>query len=247
MRILFFLLFVSSSVLCQKTVVVDYEMTLKNVVVPDGVPDFAREAIMNKLKEGKHFVLVSNGEKSLYSETKKSPKDEKSVKKVEGNTTTIQNVNFSSGGAIVYKNFENEMLLESTPLLDETLIYEKPFSPSKWKVVDEFTDIEGLKCQKAVVGQPGEEGYAEAWFTTDVPVFDGPGTYFGVPGLVLKVETQSNSIEAKKVKYEEGLKIEPPTKGTKVSYEEYKSRLAELKKNPVRVKTTTNEPVIKRL
>jgi len=55
-----------------------------------------------------------------------------------------------------------------------------------WEFTDEYKDILGYNCRKAILANA--PGYY-AWFTSKLPINDGPGIYKGLPGLVLEVNT----------------------------------------------------------
>lgn len=58
---------------------------------------------------------------------------------------------------------------------------------NEWSIIEEVTDsILGYDCQKASVRYAGRD--YTAWFTMEIPVSDGPWKFYGLPGLILKVE-----------------------------------------------------------
>lgn len=70
-----------------------------------------------------------------------------------------------------------------------------------WKISSEQKNIGKYKAQKAEVNYGGRNW--TAWFTTDVPVSDGPYVFCGLPGLIITVEDANNDysfslIEVKK-------------------------------------------------
>lgn len=91
--------------------------------------------------------------------------------------------------------------------------------PMKWEITDETQIIQGYKVTKAIttslyyaIEQPGvsktDFGKAVAWFTTEVPINYGPDGYYGLPGLIVKLEytglegsltTTLKNIEYKKI------------------------------------------------
>lgn len=76
-----------------------------------------------------------------------------------------------------------------------------------------------------------------AWFTPQIPVSNGPGEYAGLPGLILELNFYRTTLLCSKIVMnpKESEKIEPPTKGKKVTREEYtkivKEKTEELREN----------------
>ncbi|WP_420571987.1 GLPGLI family protein [Kordia sp.] len=62
-----------------------------------------------------------------------------------------------------------------------------------------------------------------AWYTLDIPVNQGPGEYWGLPGLILEVNAYKTTILCSKIVMnpEEKDPIEEPTKGKEVKRKEY--------------------------
>src|SRR5690606_30717868 len=62
-----------------------------------------------------------------------------------------------------------------------------------------------------------------AWYTPQIPVSNGPSTYWGLPGLILEVNDGSETLLCTKIvlNNKEAIKIDEPKKGKKVSQEEY--------------------------
>lgn len=68
-----------------------------------------------------------------------------------------------------------------------------------------------------------------AWYTMDIPVSQGPGPYWGLPGLILEVNDGRTAILCNKIVLNpsETLEIKAPSKGKEVSQEEYDELMAE--------------------
>ncbi|WP_185290738.1 GLPGLI family protein [Chryseobacterium lactis] len=66
-----------------------------------------------------------------------------------------------------------------------------------WKILSDKEKIGGFTAQKAVCNFGGRKWVA--WFTTDLPIQDGPYKFCGLPGLIVKLEdvTHSHSFELK--------------------------------------------------
>ncbi|MDR4894987.1 MULTISPECIES: GLPGLI family protein [unclassified Chryseobacterium] len=137
------------------------------------------------------MILLTNGKKSLYySENDKAFSDgfkkqlDAAIKTgsiVEPGKLLQSKVRHS-----VYK--DNDSLYISNYLgRDFYTIY---IEGIHWKI-DNLTNkiIQGYKCTKAVA-KVGRRTYI-AWFTYDVPINDGPYKFKGLPGLILKVNDES--------------------------------------------------------
>ena len=83
----------------------------------------------------------------------------------------------------VYKNLPKENMLTYTDKLMEEMFYEEEMPTFNWEMEEGDTTIVGFDCQKAVTDFRGRRW--TAWFTTDIPVSDGPWKLCGLPGLIL--------------------------------------------------------------
>ena len=76
-----------------------------------------------------------------------------------------------------------------------------------------------------------------AWYAPDVPVNQGPGEYWGLPGLILEVKDDVTVILCTKLVLNptEKKEIKAPSKGKTVTQEEYdkisKDKMAEMREN----------------
>lgn len=60
-----------------------------------------------------------------------------------------------------------------------------------WKILPENDVIEKYKVQKATTNFAGRQW--TAWFTTEIPIQDGPYKFHGLPGLILKIDDSTKS------------------------------------------------------
>ncbi|NIF04880.1 GLPGLI family protein [Chryseobacterium sp. Tr-659] len=67
----------------------------------------------------------------------------------------------------------------------------------EWKILQDKEKIGAFTAQKAICNFAGRKW--TAWFTTDLPIQDGPYKFSGLPGLIVKLEdaTRSHSFELK--------------------------------------------------
>ena len=67
------------------------------------------------------------------------------------------------------------------------------------------------------------------WYTPQIPVSQGPGEYWGLPGLILEVNADRTTILCSKIVMnpEEKTEIKQPSKGKEVTKEEYNTIVKE--------------------
>jgi GLPGLI family protein len=63
---------------------------------------------------------------------------------------------------------------------------------NKWVIAEDTLTFMGYKCQKAIINYK-QENYT-AWFTTQLPYNAGPDVFRGLPGLILKICNQSETL-----------------------------------------------------
>ncbi len=93
----------------------------------------------------------------------------------------------------------------------------------EWQLKNEFKNISGYQCQKAVADFRGR--IYTAWFTTKIPLPYGPWKLNGLPGLILEVydETGTIYLVAKKIEIPKDVDnlLKKPTKGTRIIFREF--------------------------
>lgn len=60
-----------------------------------------------------------------------------------------------------------------------------PVSTFDWNITTDTLTVLGYNCQKANTHFRGRD--YEVWFTSEIPINDGPWKFFGLPGLILRV------------------------------------------------------------
>lgn len=68
-----------------------------------------------------------------------------------------------------------------------------------------------------------KEVVVTAWYTPQIPVSNGPGNYWGLPGLILEINEGRTTVLCSEITMNpsEKIEIKEPTKGKKVTREEY--------------------------
>ncbi len=111
-----------------------------------------------------------------------------------------------------------------------------------WKILPERQKIGEFETQKAETEMFGRKWIA--WFTTEIPIQDGPYKFHGLPGLIVKIEDETKSHSyilngIKNLKSDEIKNIDPNKNfvfdfGTavKISQAEYKKQYLESRNDP---------------
>jgi GLPGLI family protein len=90
----------------------------------------------------------------------------------------------------IYKNHPKGMLSYTDKVLPTFFIYEEYLRSFKWILMNDQDTLNGYSVQKASLRYGGR--LWTAWYSTEIPISDGPYKFYGLPGLILKV---SDSLE----------------------------------------------------
>ena len=132
-----------------------------------------------------------------------------------------------------YTNLKEGIALQQFKF-EKTWLIEEDIKDLDWKITGETKEIAGYQTRKATTTidlNDKVKGEITAWFTTDLPYQFGPIDVRGLPGLILGLERNHYYFYADEINLKEkDLKIKRPTKGKKVSREEYTQYIKELTK-----------------
>lgn len=92
---------------------------------------------------------------------------------------------------IVYKNYPIGEMYVQDASGNDYFDYTDEFLPQNWQIHPDTMTHLGYHCQKATCTWRGRD--YEAWFTSEIPVNDGPMKFFGLPGLIVKVADIDNA------------------------------------------------------
>ncbi|RYF98897.1 MAG: GLPGLI family protein, partial [Chitinophagaceae bacterium] len=149
------------------------------------------------------------------------------------------------GGGVddaTFCDFATAKKVEQREFFDKKFIITDSIRRGNWKLTEENKTILGFNCRKATSQRVGkrmmmsmDNGKMErkeiedttslvAWFTTDIPVPAGPEVPGQLPGLILSLETNNGrsvytAIEV--LAKADIAAIKPPSKGKKVTSEEF--------------------------
>lgn len=193
----------------------------------------------------KTYILSFNKSESMYKEDEKLEAPGQGGGR-GGRFTAIM------GGANgpQYKNIKDSLFLQENELLGKKFLVNDKLKALDWKMSGETKQIGQYTAFKATAskeasainfsprGPRGNNDQASAdndepetpkmvevtaWYTMQIPVNQGPGKFWGLPGLILELHEGNTSILCTKIEINsddtETIKI--PSKGKKVSQEAY--------------------------
>jgi GLPGLI family protein len=206
-----------------------------------GMDEGQQEIVRAKLAKAyeKTFELQFTATESVYTEPQKLDK--------------VQNANFMvKGGEVnLYKNLKDKVALSEEDLFDKPFLVSEKLQDYKWEISSETKMIGGYSCQKAISTKPvSEEEMVEyeaelkkkessatnlfsvekpkeqivtVWFTTEIPVSNGPNNYWGLPGLILEVNDGKTVLLCSKIVLnpKEKFEIKKSKKGKAVTREAF--------------------------
>lgn len=119
-----------------------------------------------------------------------------------------------------YMDFGSDSLLIQRHILDKAFLVVDTINHSLWAVSDERKVVNGIECIKATT-LTGSYSVA-AWFSPEVAVPYGPLGYFGLPGLIVELETPTYTYTLQDISYPtEKLCFTKPTTGKVVTQKEF--------------------------
>ena len=125
----------------------------------------------------------------------------------------------------IYKQKPEGKLYFAERIARDNLIYEENIPLMEWEMATETKELEGYRVQKATTSFAGRNYIG--WFTTEIPVTDGPYKFSGLPGLILELRDEQNDYVFTLTDFQ---KLESPVplnfKGTNLMHVEKKEFIA---------------------
>ena len=195
---------------------------------------------MLKKQFQKTYVLSFNKETSIY-------KEDKPLESPQPSGVEIVMVN-TGGSDILFKNLKEDRYTNQHESFSKLFLIQDKLQELDWEMTGETKFIGEYECYKATmkreieVVQSGisingdkdlssdeneepemKEITVSAWYAPSIPVNNGPENYHGLPGLILEINDGTTTMICSKIVLnpDKKVKIEEPTKGKKVTQEEY--------------------------
>ncbi|WP_299431847.1 GLPGLI family protein [uncultured Aquimarina sp.] len=183
---------------------------------------------MMKKQFQKEYTLRFNKTESVY-------KEEESLGAPQpANGIQVMVAGFGES-EVLYKNSKEERFVAQRDLFSKMFLVKDTLRNYNWKLENETKKIGNYTCYKATSkqtirqsqnisinnDQEDEENFKEeeivitAWYAPEIPVNNGPATFWGLPGLIMEVNDGLQNILCNKIVLNPKKKVEitEPTKG----------------------------------
>ncbi|MBA6155835.1 GLPGLI family protein [Tenacibaculum sp. S7007] len=211
---------------------VDFKMKV------DGENSAMQKQIQEQLKKQfqQTYTLNFNKSESVYTQNKKLSAPQASM-------GGVQVVIAGNGGGtdVLYKNISDKEYLNKTEISGKRFLIKDKLEDYGWEMTSETKNIGNYTCYKATRsreetrtsmsvtdGKPEEKKEkvtvtTTAWYTPQIPVSNGPGEFWGLPGLILEIQDGKLTIACSEIVMNPSDKVEikVPKKGKKVNQEEF--------------------------
>ena len=99
-----------------------------------------------------------------------------------------------------YIDFNTSVRYSLSEVIDKAFIVKTSLEDFNWELTEEEAMIEGKLCHKAYF-KKNERETVTAWFTTAIPAPVGPAGYYGLSGLILRLEAREGVYTAVNIEY----------------------------------------------
>ena len=205
-----------------------------------GITDKIQEELKKRMQKmnQKTFILEFDKTTSTYKEDVKLDNPNP-----QANRSGVMVMSFGGSGStdIYYKNIKDQKFANKTAIMGKPFLVKDKLKQYNWELSSETKNIGMYTCYKAtsteevenvkismINGESKETKTTEtvtttAWYTTQVPISNGPKNYQGLPGLILEINDGKNLIVCTEIVLnpEKTVVIEEPTKGKVVNKKKF--------------------------
>lgn len=212
---------------------------------PNMTPDM-KAMFEEKMKKAfeKSYVLNFNKTESIYEEPQRLE-----TPGVSSGGMVIKTA--SSNDGKIYKNIKDKTMLSEEDFFGKEFLITDSLPNWNWQLINETKKIGNYTCYKAIsvipVSKEDLEAYEKmqkkkkegktqifslsepkertitVWYTPEIPISQGPGEYWGLPGLIMEVSDARTVVLCSKIVLnpKDKITIKVPKRGKKVTKKEY--------------------------
>ena len=129
--------------------------------------------------------------------------------------------------AKLYKDYKEKKLTVLDLISTNWFIYEEDLISQDWKILEDTMTMAGYSCQKAMCDYRGRS--YEAWFSSEIPISEGPWKFYGLPGLIVKLYDTKHQYDFELIELKNTIeKIDIQPLSTKRNNDYFRSKLTEI-------------------
>ena len=135
---------------------------------------------------------------------------------------------------VVYNDLAKQQLALQKTFYGTTMLLQDTVRHIDWRITNDMRTIAGFECRKAV-GRIMDSVYVIAFYTDQIITPGGPESFSGLPGMILGIAIPRINTTWFATKLEvtpiTSADIAPPSKGKKLTAEEFQKKLKEVMKD----------------
>ena len=154
------------------------------------------DSINTEIKKQENFRLYIGDRYSLFSSAGSVIKDslmsnrDRSDRSMAAMTRLRQQIPKTEFNYTIYKGIPTGKMTYTEKIVKDAYRYTEDKNLFNWKIVPETKQISGYNAQKAITSFRGRN--YTAWFTSEIPIPEGPYKFNGLPGLILRIADDKN-------------------------------------------------------
>ena len=222
----------------------NYNLALTNRQMSETMKDRIKEQL--KSISTQNYILEFNSDVSLFIEEEKI--EEVTTPMGQNRMTGMKMILGSQDDGNFYKDLSKGIYINQKDLYGKIFSIKDSLKAFDWKLENELKVIGNYTCFKATTTinnknpvtlpfnrNPEKDKKKEgikaepeviivtAWYTVDIPIKQGPGRFWGLPGLIIEIHSGDHVLLCTKIELSRDKiqKIDPPKKGKKVNQKEY--------------------------
>ncbi len=104
-----------------------------------------------------------------------------------GDVSHVRNNPFHHGAfaSDLYKDYDKNEIRVKDNISIYSFVFTDELHPQNWEIQNDTTTVLGYASQKATCHYRGRDWIA--WFTSEIPLSEGPWKFYGLPGLITKI------------------------------------------------------------
>ena len=212
----------------------DFKMNKEKSGVNSDLQKQLKAQLMKQFQ--KTYTLNFDKSTSTYKQN-----EELSSPQAATNGMQIKIMGNGGGTDVLYKNVTEKRFVNKTEISGKRFLIKDKLNELDWEMTSETKNIGNYTCYKATREREetrtsfsmtdGEKEEKKekvivktvAWYTPQIPVSNGPGEFWGLPGLILEIQDGKQTIVCTEIVMNpsDKIQIKEPSKGKKVTQEKF--------------------------